>query len=166
MSLGQMKRTGMRWSVCGARKILAQRMRRASDTWGSRPAAAFAAAQLPQSRGRPLVDLSRFRLIGGTHLGEPRLTAIREAVRRSGVPSKHQVPQTDNRDGGTLVGTSVSMRDSPTRLRFPLSRPDLLTHDSHLIRMNAWQTARLPDLGRLFLQLGCHSRRLHVQGTQ
>ena len=43
----RMKRTGMRWSVCGARKILALRMRWASDTWGSRPAAASAAAQLP-----------------------------------------------------------------------------------------------------------------------
>jgi hypothetical protein len=34
----RMKRTGMRW---------------ASDTWGSRPAAASAVAQLPQSHGTP-----------------------------------------------------------------------------------------------------------------
>jgi hypothetical protein len=44
---GRLKRTGMRWSVCGARKILALRMRWASGTWESRPAAASAAAQLP-----------------------------------------------------------------------------------------------------------------------
>jgi hypothetical protein len=43
----RLKRTGMRWSVCGARKILALRMRWASGTWESRPAAASAAAQLP-----------------------------------------------------------------------------------------------------------------------
>jgi hypothetical protein len=43
----RLKRTGMRWSVCGARKILALRMRWASEDWGSRPAAASAAAQLP-----------------------------------------------------------------------------------------------------------------------
>ena len=43
----RMKRTGMRWSVCGARKLLALRMRWASGTWESRPAAASAAAQLP-----------------------------------------------------------------------------------------------------------------------
>jgi hypothetical protein len=43
----RLKRTGMRWSVCGARKILALRMRWASENWGSRPAAASAAAQLP-----------------------------------------------------------------------------------------------------------------------
>jgi len=43
----RMKRTGMRWSICGARKILALRMRWASGTWESRPAAASAAAQLP-----------------------------------------------------------------------------------------------------------------------
>jgi hypothetical protein len=43
----RLKRTGMRWSVCGARKILALRMRWASGTWEIRPAAAFAAAQLP-----------------------------------------------------------------------------------------------------------------------
>jgi len=43
----RMKRTGMHWSVCGARKILALRMRWASATWESRPAAASAAAQLP-----------------------------------------------------------------------------------------------------------------------
>lgn len=43
----RLKRTGMRWSVCGARKILALRMRWASGTWESRPAAVSAAAQLP-----------------------------------------------------------------------------------------------------------------------
>ena len=40
----RLKRTGMRWSLAGARKTLALRLRWASGTWDARPAAAHAAA--------------------------------------------------------------------------------------------------------------------------